>query len=113
MNIGILGAGSWGTALSVLLYNNKHTVTLWEFREEASKRLSETRENKDFLPGIQIPPEIQITSELDLAVSQKDFLLIMLPSHVVRSVAVQIARYPIGQSIIVSGSKGIENNTLQ
>ena len=110
--IGILGAGSWGTAVAVLLHNNGHRVTLWEFREKAARRLAEERENKDFLPGVPIPEAIEITHDLEAAVTDRDFIIIMLPSHVVREVAGLMAGYLLGEAIIISGSKGIENETL-
>lgn len=110
--IGILGAGSWGTALAVLLHSNGHRISLWEFREDAAQRLAAARENTDFLPGIPIPREIEITSDLRYASADKDILLIMLPSHVVRSVTEQLAGISLGEPVFVSGSKGIENESL-
>jgi len=58
--IGILGAGGWGTALAVLLHGNGHQVALWEFRKDAAEKLRALRENVDFLPGVAVPPEIEI-----------------------------------------------------
>ena len=111
-NIGVLGAGSWGTALAVLLHSNGHRVSLWEFRKDAALRLAETRENTDFLPGVAIPKDIEISSDLSKVARDKNILLIMIPSHVVRSVAEKLAPLSLKQTLIVSGSKGIENETL-
>lgn len=110
--IGILGAGSWGTAMAVLLHSNGHRVAMWEFREDAARRLAETRENTDFLPGVAIPTDIDISSDLSSVASGKEIIMLMLPSHVVRSVAEQLSRIPLGDALLVSGSKGIENETL-
>lgn len=111
-SVGVLGAGSWGTALTVLLRSNGHAVSLWEFQEDAARRLAETRENTDFLPGVAIQPDVEISSDLEKVAGNKAFLLIVLPSHVVRSVCERLARLDLGASILVSCSKGIENRTL-
>jgi glycerol-3-phosphate dehydrogenase (NAD(P)+) len=110
--IGILGAGGWGTALAVLLQANSHHVCLWEFRKDAAIKLSKIRENVEFLPGVRISEKIEIVSELEKAVINKDIILLTLPSHVIRSVGVQMASIPLGDALIVSGSKGIENDSL-
>lgn len=111
-DIAVLGAGSWGTALGVLLEANGHRVTLWEFQKEVAERLQDRRENVDFLPGVPIADSIAITSSLDEAVRDKEIVLIMIPSHVVRSVAGQLRGKLAKDVIIVSGSKGIENDSL-
>ena len=110
--IGVLGAGSWGTALAVLLESNGHDVTLWEFQEDAAKRLAEKRENVDFLPGVMIPPGIDITANLERAAEDKKFLFVVVPSHVVRSVAEKLFAFRLDGTTVVSCSKGIENETL-
>jgi len=112
LKIGVLGAGGWGTALSILLHQNRHQVTLWEYREEVARRLFHDHENQDFLPGVRIPGEIEIISDLEQAVIRKDVIVITLPSHTIRSVGSQISHYPLGKAVLVSGSKGIENDTL-
>ena len=110
--IGILGAGSWGTAVAVLLQQNGHRVTLWEFREDVARQLAEVRENVAFLPGVPIPEDIIITPDLRLTVTGQELIVVMLPSHVVRSVSLQMAEFSLDRAIVVSGSKGIENDTL-
>lgn len=111
--IAVLGAGSWGTALALLLYSNGHAVTLWEFREEAAQKLDRIRENIEFLPGHSIPKGIHITNDLEDAISEKDLLVLAVPSHVVRDVADQINNLSGEQDpIIVNVAKGIENDTL-
>lgn len=110
--IGILGAGGWGTALAVLLNSIGHNIHLWEYRKEAALELSRTRENRDFLPGVNIPENIKITSDIEETVTKKDLILFTLPSHTVRSVGEKISNFQFDNSFIVSCSKGIENNTL-
>ena len=113
MRAGILGAGGWGIALGMILEQNGHDVTLWEFREDVAKSMAETRENADVLPDIEIPKRIDITSDLSKAIQDKDLILITLPSHVVRSVLETVHLQYSGEAIWVSASKGIENGTLK
>ena len=113
MRVSVLGAGGWGTALGLLLDENGHEVTFWEFREDAARVLREIRENKDFLPGIHIPDSIRITHDLELSLDGTHVVLITLPSHVVRSVMEQIPIDALQDKLIVSGTKGIENHTYK
>lgn len=111
--IGILGAGSWGTAIALVLNANQHLVTLWEFRPEAASRLDKARENTEFLPGVSIPKEIEITSSLTAACANKNVLVMAVPSHIVRSVGEQINSSGEGkEAVVVNLAKGIENQTL-
>lgn len=111
-HIGILGAGSWGSALAVLLNRNGHDVCLWEFDRQRSAKLAEAREDSDFLPGVRLPEDIAVTSDLSRAAGGKDMLLFVVPSHVVRSLAGKVAQYNIQGATVVSCSKGIENKSL-
>ncbi|MBN1352920.1 NAD(P)H-dependent glycerol-3-phosphate dehydrogenase [candidate division KSB1 bacterium] len=113
MQISVLGAGSWGTALALVLYANGCEVTLWEFQKEAAEKLDHIRENLQFLPGIAIPRGIFITSDLEQAISNKSMLILAVPSHVVREVARQIHALRMkNKPIIVNVAKGIENESL-
>jgi glycerol-3-phosphate dehydrogenase (NAD(P)+) len=109
--VGILGAGGWGTALALTLNANGHQVTVWEFDKQAASRLKRNRENKTFLPGIRVPKEIEITHNLPDAVLEKTYILVTLPSHVVREVCLQVRSFMPAASIVISGTKGIENTT--
>lgn len=113
LKVALLGAGSWGTALSLVLHANNHNVTLWEFRPEVAQKLDETRENSELLPGVVIPDEIEITSNLQKACCDKDILVISVPSHIVRSVGTRLKALDCSSApIIVNVAKGIENITL-
>ncbi|MCI0514343.1 NAD(P)H-dependent glycerol-3-phosphate dehydrogenase [candidate division KSB1 bacterium] len=113
IHVGVLGAGSWGTALATLLYANGHAVTLWEFRADVAEKLDRIRENLLFLPGVMIPKGISITSRLNEAVENQALLVVAVPSHVVRTVGEQLAPLLTGHApVIVNVAKGIENNTL-
>ncbi len=111
--IAVLGAGSWGIALALVLDHNGHDVSLWEFRRDAAERLHQTRDAKEFLPGIKIPLSILIENDLERACLNKNILVIAVPSHVVRSVGERLNRLTLEtRPILVNVAKGIENETL-
>jgi glycerol-3-phosphate dehydrogenase (NAD(P)+) len=110
--IAVLGAGGWGIAISTLLNDNGHKVTLWEFDSEEMKRLYIQREHKQKLPGVIIPDGVEITNQLHSAVSSADILALALPSHTVRGVAKKISMLDLKDPVVVNLSKGIENDTL-
>ena len=110
--VGVLGAGSWGTALSVLLHDNGHQVTVWSIDENEVKMLSEEREHKLKLPGVKIPDDMIITGDLETAVRGKDFLVLAVPSPFTRSTARKMQPFVEKDQIIVDVAKGIEESTL-
>lgn len=112
MKISVLGAGGWGTTLAVLLHYNGHNVTLWEYDKTYAKILEKNRENKNFLPGINIPIEIRITHDLDEAAHQQNMIVLAVPSQFLRGVINEIKPSSLRNSIIVSVAKGIENKSL-
>lgn len=107
-----MGAGSWGTALAILLSKNGQDVTLWCFQEEEKKQLERTRENLAFLPGIFIPNDITITNDYKEALTNKDIIVIAIPSKFIRSNMERFSPYLTSDQIIVNASKGVENETL-
>ncbi len=110
--VAVLGAGSWGIAVSTLLSYNKHKVILWEFDHQEMEKLSTQKEHKQKLPGIIIPDEVKITNQLELAILSADMLILALPSHTVREVAERIRAIGLKDPILVNLAKGIENDTL-
>ncbi|MGQ9642394.1 MAG: NAD(P)H-dependent glycerol-3-phosphate dehydrogenase [Ignavibacterium sp.] len=112
MKVSVLGAGGWGTTLAVLLHFNGHNVTLWEYKKSYAKELSKLRENKIYLPGIIIPDEIRITSDLEESTSDKNIIVLAVPSQFLRKVVEKIDYHSIKNTILVSVSKGIEKETL-
>lgn len=113
MNCCVLGAGGWGTTLAKLLYNNGHKVTLWEYKPEYAEELKSKRENRIYLPGVPIPEEIQITSDIREALSKKHFIVLAIPTQYLRSVLNKIDFNAIKNLIIVNVAKGIEISTLK
>ncbi len=112
MNICILGAGGWGTALAVMLHSNKHSVTLWEFNKEYAHTLDEFRENFYFLPKVKIPKQIKITNDIESAIHKADIIVIATPTQYIRHVIENIRQIDFDGRIILSVSKGIENNSF-
>lgn len=112
MRCAVLGAGAWGTTLAIVLHYNGHAVSLWEYKKQYAKELKKTRENKTYLPGIELPKDLEITSNLIEAVSNKDLVVLAAPSQFLRSVLKQIKFSFLSKSILVSVSKGIEKGTL-
>lgn len=109
---GVIGSGSWGTALARVLSKNGHEVTLWSRREEESIMLRGERENKSKLPGVKIPDDIICTTDLEQTVRGKDILVLATASPSIRSMAKKMAPFVAEGQIIVDVSKGIEDGTL-
>jgi glycerol-3-phosphate dehydrogenase (NAD(P)+) len=112
MKISVLGAGGWGTTLAIILHYNGHNVTLWEYKKSYSKELIRKRINTDYLPGIKIPKEIIITSDLEESTDDKNLIVLAIPSQFLRGVVKKINYHEIEDAILVSVAKGIEKNTL-
>jgi glycerol-3-phosphate dehydrogenase (NAD(P)+) len=112
MRIAVLGAGSWGTTLAILLSNNAHAVSLWSYRESYTETIRVKRENPSFLPGIRIPDAIEATSDLFEAVKEKEVVVAAVPSQYVRHVVSDLRGRLPRETILVNVAKGIENGTL-
>lgn len=110
--IAVLGAGSWGSALSLVLATNGHDVTLWSIAEDEIKMLREKHEHVDKLPGVKLPESISYTTDMEEAVSGKEFLILAVPSVFTRSTAKSMASYVKEGQIVVCVAKGIEEDTL-
>ena len=110
--IGILGAGSWGTALAILLHDNGHDVTVWSIHEEEVETLNTTRRHERKLPGVEIPEGIVFTTDMKETMSDKDVCVLAVPSPFIRSTCQKMKQYVRAGQIIVNVAKGIEENTL-
>ena len=111
--ISVLGSGSWGMALALLLYNNGHEVLLWSARPEDARKLREKRENPDRLPGVQIPEDIEILTDLERAIKSADVTVLAVASPYIRSTAHKMAPFIRKGQKIVNVAKGIEEKTLK
>lgn len=110
--IAVLGAGSWGTALYLLLKDNGHQVGLWSWQQEHVEQVLADKENKQFLPGVSMPADIQISSNMQVILKDAEIVVFAVPSNVVRSVSKQAAPFIPENAIIVNVAKGFENETL-
>lgn len=110
--VNVLGAGSWGTALSLLLHKNGHQVKLWSALENEVKMLNEKREHESKLPGVRIPEEVEITTDLEGCLRDVDVAVLAVPSPFTRSTAKQMAPFVKEGQIIVNVAKGVEEDTL-
>lgn len=111
MNISVLGAGSWGIALTVLLAHNGHKVSVWSIDENEIKMLKEHREHVTKLPGIKIDESVTFTTDAGESVKGAEIIVMAVPSPFVRNTAKTIAPY-VDKPVIVNVSKGIEEDTL-
>ena len=109
--VGIIGAGTWGTALAVLLNNNGQDVTIWSAFDTEIQEMSRTRRHKN-LPEVVLPDPIQMTADLRTAMAEKDMLIMAVPSVYVRSTAAKMKEYLRYGQIVVDVAKGIEEQSL-
>lgn len=110
--VGIIGAGSWGTALAVNLARNNHEVTIWSIMEEEIKMLNENREHLDKLPGIKLADSMKFTTDMEATIKGMDMLVLAVPSIFTRSTAKNMAAFVEEDQIIACVAKGIEDDTL-
>jgi glycerol-3-phosphate dehydrogenase (NAD(P)+) len=111
-SIGVLGGGSWGTALAILLANKSYNVDIWVRNKEQSLEMDNTRENKRYLPNVKFPDGLNVLSDLEKTIYKKDVILLAVPTHGVRE-ALSNAKDLINKDqIIVNVAKGIENDSL-
>lgn len=108
LRIGILGDGGWGTTLAILLSKKGYQVSLWGAFKKYSKQISQSRRNPKFLPGIRIPKEIEITSDIKSAITAKQVIVLAIPSQYTRSVLKKIKNGFPKNTIFLSVTKGIE-----
>ncbi len=111
MNIGVIGGGSWGTALAKLLAENGHDVLVWVHEKPLPAIINKKHENTEYLPGFELPDNLVATCDLESVVSDSDMIVSVVPSHVLRSVISRVADIIPPATAIVSATKGIENET--
>lgn len=110
--VGIMGAGSWGTAISWLLTNNGHEVTVWSIDAKEVEMLDREREHRSKLPGVKLQESIHFTNEIREGIEGKDFVVLAVPSPFTRSTARKMKEYVKEGQILVNVAKGIEESTL-
>ena len=113
MKLAIIGGGSWGIALAIVLAPRSETVTLWVHEKDLAARMSHSRVNDIFLPGSRLPENVQvITTDLAMAIKGADINLGVMPSHHARGLYTAMLPYLTPSMILVSATKGLEQGSL-
>jgi glycerol-3-phosphate dehydrogenase (NAD(P)+) len=114
MRVAVLGAGSWGTSLAIVLAENGHDVALWEFDAEHATKVARKRENTKFLPGVTLPASIDVTNDLGVALRDARMVVFVVPSHAIRATArrVRAASTFDPEALVACATKGLEEGTL-
>lgn len=112
MKISVIGSGSWGTAIAILLSSRGHDVYLWSWIQEETDRLAHDRENKEFLPGVKFPDTIHCTHDMGECTDGAELIITAAPSPATRTTAKQLAPHVKEGQKIVNISKGMEEGTL-
>lgn len=113
LRIAVLGDGGWGTTLAILLSKKGFSVTLWGAFQDYAKQMGKTRLNSKFLPGIKIPKEIVISSDIKETLKNKDIVVLAIPSQYTRKILKKIKGYFSKKTIFLSVTKGIEIGSLK
>lgn len=113
MRIAVIGAGGWGTALATLVATAGHQVCVWVRRRALYEQLSKEQQNAVYLPNVRLPSTLTYTTALAEAVAQAELIILAVPSHALRGVAHSLASVLTGTPLLVSATKGIEEESLQ
>ncbi|MBI4470422.1 MAG: NAD(P)-dependent glycerol-3-phosphate dehydrogenase [Acidobacteria bacterium] len=111
MRVAVIGSGSWGTALAMLAGQIGHQVRLWAFEAEVVATIRATRENSLFLPGFRIPDTVVPSHALSEVLTDAEIVMLVMPSHVCRSLLTEIVPHAHERMIFVSATKGLEADT--
>jgi len=111
--IGVVGAGAWGTTLAKVLAEKGEQVVLWCHGADSFRQIADKRENQAYLPGIALPPNIEVTQSLDEAVESKFLVICAVPSHTVRQVFTKSAAKIEPETMLLCGTKGIEEGSMK
>jgi glycerol-3-phosphate dehydrogenase (NAD(P)+) len=111
-DLAIIGGGSWGTALAIVLAPRFPRIRLWVYEADLADRMRRSRENDVYLAGLAIPQNVEIRADLAGALDGAEIVLSVMPSHLVRSLYTQMLPYLNENMLFVSATKGLENDTL-
>ena len=111
-NLSIIGGGSWGTALAIVLAPRFHSIRLWVYEADLATRMRATRENDVYLPGYPLAPHVAVSSDLASTLHGAEIVLSVMPSHLVRSLYAKMQPFLNDSMVFVSATKGLENNSL-
>jgi len=112
MKLAIIGAGSWGTALAIVLAPRFERVRLWVYEKDLAERMNAARENDVYLPGFPLPQNVEILNDLERSLHRASVVMGVMPSHHARGLYTQMMPHTNNDTTFVSATKGIENGTL-
>ena len=112
MKLAIIGGGSWGTALAMVLAPRFESVTLWVYEADLASRISDSRVNDVFLPGFALPANVPVVTDLATALAGADMVLGVMPSHHARGIYTAMLPHLTPSMILVSATKGLERGSL-
>src|SRR5580704_13736810 len=112
MTLAIIGAGSWGTALAIVLAPKFERVRLWVYEKDLAERMNTSRENDVFLPGLSLPQNVEVLTDLERGVHRASVVMSVMPSHHARGLYTRMRPHISDETTFVSATKGIENGTL-
>ena len=110
--VAVIGSGSWGTALAVMLQKHGHDVIIWSRRQDAVNEMQKERENKRYLPGVTLPEGLEFTTDREAAVKDGEIIIFSVPSKAVRQTALDFAPYFTKEQVLVNVAKGLEEGSL-
>ena len=110
--LAIIGAGSWGTALAIVLAPRFPSIRLWAYETDLAERMRASRVNDIYLPGFHLPEHVEVTSELPIALEGAEVVLSVMPSHLARRLYLQMLPWLEESMLFVSATKGLENGSL-
>jgi glycerol-3-phosphate dehydrogenase (NAD(P)+) len=111
-NLTIIGGGSWGTALAIVLASRFERIRLWVYEADLAERMEQGRDNDVYLPGLPIPENVSIGNDLRASVEEADLVLSVMPSHLVRRMYEELGLFVNKRACFISATKGLENDTL-
>ncbi len=110
-NVSIVGAGSWGTALAVLLAKNGHQIKMWSCFNEEIEMINKAREHIHKLPGVIVPSGVYCTGDIEEALKETDAVVMVIPSQTMRKNSRELSRYIKDGQVVISCAKGLEDKT--
>jgi len=113
MQVSVLGAGAWGTALATVVASRGHQVALWTWEAEHARAVTAARENVAFLPGVLLEPTVSVSSELEVALAGAELVLVVVPSQAVAATARRARPFMPPGAAVVCATKGIDGETLE
>jgi glycerol-3-phosphate dehydrogenase (NAD(P)+) len=111
--VAVIGAGSWGTTLAKVLADNGRKVLLWTRREELARQVNEQHENRDYLPDVKLPENVEACSDLERIGNTCHLILMVVPSHGMRATARALGDFLTGEHVVIHAAKGIEEDSFK